>query len=152
MNWANERGFTLLEMLIALVVVAGIASAAVLSLSGQVSALRAKAAVAEVAQELRAARLGALQKGRQVQAEFDLLSGTVEVQPDGRVVTLSDKLVLSVTVDRVRIEGSRAQLIFYPDGTSSGAEILAAIEDRNYLIEVDWLTGAIRQERLNDTL
>lgn len=146
----SDEGFTLLEMLLALAVIAFVASASTIALSGRISALRTTEAIGSVSNTVREARLRALGAGTDVSLVFDLPSGTMTRLPDGSLTPIPSTIEVSVQVDRLQATVDKATIVFFADGSSSGGRILLSIDKRSYLIDVDWLTGLIRQERLAD--
>jgi general secretion pathway protein H len=72
-------------------------------------------------------------------------------QPEIKVVELPEGITLQeITVGGTRITGTKdevAQMVFYPDGTSQGGDlVLADSRERRYQIKVGFLTGVVTIE------
>ena len=119
-----ERGFTLLELLVVLVVMGLVIGLAVPRFrSWRDPGLRQVASA--LAGDLRAQRVGALRTGRIVGV---------------RTEAYLDRVPTGMRLTGVPAEG----LVFYPDGRTSGA--VWRVEDASGIatLEVDWLTGSVR--------
>lgn len=74
-------------------------------------------------------------------------------QPEIKIVAFPEGITLKkITVGGSEITGAKdelAQLVFYPDGTSQGGElVLADSRDRQYQVNVAFLTGVVTIEEL----
>jgi general secretion pathway protein H len=130
MSGRGERGFTLLEMTVVLVV-AGLALAVVLT-RGPVRSQRLEldATARQVAGALRLARSRAIAQEHAVIVAFS----TAGYRLDG-----DTPVAFSAGISPV---GDRA-IGFLPDGGSSGGRIVLHGGDRQVAIGVDWLTGRV---------
>jgi general secretion pathway protein H len=141
---SHERGtagFTLLELLVVLGIVALLMTVVPPLLSAAAPGLRAKAAARDVATTLRGARAAAVTRGRPVDVSFDagvgqyVVSGaTSQALPDGFMLAPSDG---------GRAPASRYTVRFYPDGSSSGFRARLGSPGHYYLVDVGWLTGLV---------
>jgi general secretion pathway protein H len=78
-------------------------------------------------------------------------AGAQTQKPDIKIVALPEGIALKeITVggaDITRAKDELAQLVFYADGTSQGAElVLADSRDRTYQVNVAFLTGVVTIE------
>lgn len=137
------RGFTLLEML-AVIILIGIAAAAVsISVAHGLASARINAAAGELAASLRATRTQAIVRGEQRVFEMDTRGETYR-GADKRDVRLPKGLELSVTsAASDQSGGDRARIRFFPDGSSTGGRITLRSGQREWHVNVSWLTGAI---------
>jgi general secretion pathway protein H len=55
-------------------------------------------------------------------------------------------ITVALTVAAPEVAGSRGGLRFYPDGQSSGGEIVLRLGSRSARVTVNWLTGEARVE------
>lgn len=127
----DQRGFTLLEMLVVLLLL-GLATALVaprLSLGG--AALDADAHT--LAAALLHARDQAVRTGRPVEVRLDMpLPGTAALRVVGDAELMGDGV---------------ARLRFLSDGSASGADIrLTGQHGGERRVAVDWLTGRVRHD------
>ena len=136
-----EAGYTLLELLAVLVILALVAGIAAPRLADM-----ARPAVtgdaAALAASLRFARQQAVFAGRESVLMLDIEAGTwsIDGAPAGR---LNRSVHASITTDADEAGRAHAAVRFYPDGRSSGARIALAAGDVARRIEIDWLTGHV---------
>lgn len=140
---SRQQGFTLLEML-AVIILIGIAAAAVsISVAHGLASARINAAAGELAASLRATRTQAVMHGEQRVFEVDTGSETYR-GADKRDVRLPKGLELSVTsAASDQSAGQTARIRFFPDGSSTGGRITLRSGQREWHVNVSWLTGAI---------
>jgi general secretion pathway protein H len=139
----SQRAFTLLEML-AVILLIGIAAAAVsISVTRGIASARINAAAGELAASLRATRTQAIVHSAQRTFELDISNDSYR-GADQRDVRLPKVLQLSVTsATDDRIDGHTARIRFFPDGSSTGGRITLRSGQREWHVNVSWLTGAV---------
>ena len=102
------RGFTLIEMMIALIVLALLTAAALLSFSGPVERARMVEAVEQVKYLDASSRDLARRFGRNVQIVFDLSDGTIQRRDGrGREASFSTHVASPIRIEAVRTLGER---------------------------------------------
>jgi general secretion pathway protein H len=140
---ARLRGFTLLELLLVLVIVAtGYALVARLA-AGGVSGAELKSAARAVAAGLRDARGTAIATQESAALMLDLENRSFEA-PGRRARALPRRLELKLYTAQSEIVNERRGAIrFYPDGSSTGGRVTVASGERKFLVDVDWLTGRV---------
>jgi general secretion pathway protein H len=139
------RGYTLIEVVAVLLVLALAAGLVAPSVGRSVDAFRTRAEVAGVASFLRAARAQAIT--REAPCE-------VRVDPDARALVLHTSENGRVTKPvsaalRIVAEAAPAgTIIFYPHGRSSGGQLrIEAPGPSVYVVTVDALTGRVATRR-----
>jgi general secretion pathway protein H len=143
--WATRQaGFTILEILVVLVI-AGIAYTLILGTPfGRASAGDLKAAARTLASGLRTAQSTAMVTRRDALLTVDLESREFTVAGDANVHKLSEKIDLKLFTAQSEVASERRGSIrFYPDGSSTGGRITVSSGERQYLVDVDWLTGRV---------
>jgi general secretion pathway protein H len=131
-------GFTLLELLMVMGIIA-LVLAAVLVARPNTAGTRLAVAARAVAATLQLARAQAISSNVETIVRVDTrkrefgLARSMHALPRGMSVTL--------TIAQTERLGDIAGLRFYPDGQSSGGEIVLALEGRASRIVVNWLTG-----------
>lgn len=132
-------GFTLLELLlvIALIAVAlGIVSVAV----GQgLQAAKERQVLTGMVSALRETRTRAVISGAPTLLQFDLTSRTFKVA--GRP---AQGWPADVAIRLTTAESLGASVAFFPDGSSSGGNLLVERAGRHWRIDIGWLTGSVR--------
>jgi len=140
----RERGFTLLEMMVVLVI-AAIAYAVLLSAPlGKASAADLKAAARTLASGLRQAQTTAMATRKDAVLTIDVESREYVTTLDTTPRKLPENLELKLYAAQSEVSSERRGSIrFYPDGSSTGGRITVAAGERKYLVDVDWLTGRV---------
>ena len=142
-----KRGFTLVEMMVVLVIVALMMALVGTSISRNISGAEMRTAASKVAASLRYTRTQAiLTKTEQVfivdteERTYQAAQSEVKQLPEGMEVELNTARseLTSETVGGIR---------FYPDGGSTGGNVRLEANGRIYRINVAWLTGEASVER-----
>jgi general secretion pathway protein H len=150
MTWHSDgrrprggAGFTLLEMIVVLVVLALVAGVVVGRGPVRSRALNVRAAVSDIVATLRGARGRAIAVNRPVMVAVNGSQGSVAV--DGvPAFRAPPGMVLAAAPGLGGIPGpGLAGIRFAPDGSSTGGRIVLADGARRVLVGVDWLTGRV---------
>lgn len=139
----GQRGFTLLEMLVVILLI-GIAAAAVsVSVTHGLASARIDAASGEIAAALRATRAQAIVQGKQQTFDVDVRKDTWSgaKRKDVRLPTGLRIAITSAMEDRPDEHTGRIR--FFPDGSSTGGHIVLTSGRRQWRINVSWLTGQV---------
>ncbi|WEX18206.1 type II secretion system protein [Pseudomonas sp. G11] len=138
-----QRGFTLLEMLVVIVLISIAAGLVGFGLQQGLRAAKERQAVGQVVEALRSTRARAIVSGTTESTVFDLRNLSVQAPgrpkkywPAGLQVTLHTAEQAGVAVD------------FYPDGSSTGGHVLLANGSRRWRIDIGWLTGSVQSKAL----
>jgi general secretion pathway protein H len=137
-------GFTLLEMLAALAIVALMIGFSAPLLRPAPSGLQTRAAAQKLCAALAAARGRAIASNTEVVFTLDLSrkSFFAANQPEN---FLPADIHIDLKVVDVRRRGAQqGDILFFPSGASSGGEITLLGGGRRAMIDVNWLTGAAR--------
>jgi general secretion pathway protein H len=146
----GQRGFTLVELLVVLVIAALALSLVGTSISRNISGAEMRNAARKVAASLRYTRTQAiLTKSEQVflvdtdKRTFKAAGRPTEELPEGMNVELNTARseLTSETAGGIR---------FYPDGGSTGGNVRLEANGRVYRVNVTWLTGEASLERPDD--
>lgn len=142
MNLIPVRGFTLIEMLAVIVLIAIGVTLTAVALRGR-SRGELAAAAQQVAAGLRNTRTRAMATGEPQWFSVDLRTHTFAA-PGRTPRNLPVGTTLDVTsAATAATPGSVARIGYFPDGSSSGGDITLARHRRTVRIDVDWLTGAV---------
>lgn len=145
MTRGAQRGFTLLELLLVLVIAAAGYALVVRLASGGVSGAQLKSAARAVAAGLRDARGTAIATQESAALTLDLEHRSFEVSGGRRARSLPDQLDLKLyTAQSEIVDDKRGSIRFFPDGSSTGGRVTLASGERSFLVDVDWLTGRVR--------
>lgn len=142
-----QRGFTLIELMLVLVVLALLVSLTPPLFQKAFPTLKLKAATRDLAQEIRYIQQTAILTGSPSKVQFNLL--TNEYQSDlvnsGEIRRLPDGLQFATREgSSLAIDQQTLIFVFYPDGSSSGGLLLLDNGGRRFAIAVDWLTSRVQ--------
>ena len=139
----SVAGFTLLELLVVLGIIAIVLGAMIVARPNAAST-RVSAAARTVAATLRLARAQAIERNTEIVVSIDPQTRTV-LSPRGKW-QLPRGVSVALTYAESERMGTAGGLRFFPDGQSSGGEISLGLEGRNARLTVSWLTGEARIE------
>lgn len=141
----HHQGFTLMEMLLVMAIIALVLAVAPPLLSAAMPGLQLKSTARELTAALRQARSRAVTLGSDAALDLDLQGHRAQVSGSARTVTLPESLDISlVTADRELDDDQHGRIRFYPDGTSTGGRITLRHGTSGYAVDVDWLTGRVQ--------
>jgi general secretion pathway protein H len=146
-NQTSTAGFTLVELMVVMVIIALVMGLVATSLSRSISGAEARAATRKVVASLRYTRARAvIDKTEQV-----FLVNTEErsyLAPGRKQVNLPEGVDVTITTARSELTSEDvAGIRFFPDGGSTGGHIELTVNDREYRINIAWLTGEASLER-----
>lgn len=138
-----SSGFSLLEMLVVLTMMAILGAVAAPSMSAGLGGARVRAAAIDLANAVRRARSEAA-RGADGTFTIDVAAKSYRVGRDGPDVPLpaGTKLKFETALEGIGQNGS-GRLHFFADGTSQGARIELENRGATWTIAVNWLTGAV---------
>ncbi|MGK9418323.1 pilus assembly FimT family protein [Pseudomonas cedrina] len=138
-----QRGFTLLEMLVVIVLISIAAGLVGFGLQQGLRAATERQAVGQMVEALRSTRARAIISGRTERTLFDLRA--LSFQAPGRPLK-HWPAGLQVTLHTAEHAGSAVE--FYADGSSTGGNLLLANGSRRWRIDIGWLTGSVQSKAL----
>ena len=130
-----------------MVIIALMMGMVVTSMSGSISSAEARAAARELVASIRYTRARAiLDKSEQV---FAVNTEERSYQAPGRKqVKLPEGVDVTITTARSEITAEDiAGIRFFPDGGSTGGHIELTVNEKEYRVNVAWLTGETSLER-----
>lgn len=141
------RGFSLLEILVVVALIAVASVLAVGVLSGGVERLQLRSSAKELAANLRFTRAHALATGAPQRFVIDPVGHTWQ-GPAGRRGTVPDTLEIVFTGAReVQPRADQGAIVFFDDGASTGGRIRLESGSAGWNVDVAWLTGEVRLHR-----
>lgn len=140
-------GFTLLEVLVVLVIVAMATTLAAMVFSGGLDGMRLRSSSKEIAAQLRYTRTQAIATGQPQRFTID---------PHGRrwqaAGNRHGRIPQSLGVDfigarEVQPRAGEGGIVFFPDGASTGGRVQLSVKRAAWRIDVSWLTGEVTLAR-----
>jgi general secretion pathway protein H len=145
-SWNVDRGagFTLIEVIAVMLIIALVASLAVTMMPGTGRA-GLKAVSLQIASLLRRERLRAMLTGREREISLDG-ERRVLVGDGGDQVPLPNDIAVDILGIDAVWSGRQAVVRFHPDGASTGAVLKLSRDKAEYEIRVNWYTGGVAIE------
>lgn len=138
---ANE-GFTLLEMLVVLAIISGIAAFTLPNVWRRPPDLALRDTALDMAAMMRATRAGAIRANGERAFEIDPSNRRYwsDIAPAPRAIPAVLSIGASFRAE-AQNAGKGGRVAFYADGTASGGSIVLREGQSSATIAVDWLTG-----------
>ncbi len=139
----GTRGYTLIELMVVMVLIGVVLALVGMNFGRALPGVKLKASARELSSTLRYAKSRAQLRAEEVALTIDLDSRRYWIEGK-RVVSLPEGTAI-VVIDPLSGERSegRYEVLFYPGGGASGAEIILKGEGRAYSVAVDPLTGSV---------
>lgn len=142
-----SAGFTLIEILVVVSLVAGLTVILMMSMNGGMDGLRLRSEAKTIASELRRARSTAISTGTvqtfRIVPENGSWSGA-----KGRTGEIRKPLRVSFTgVRQVQERDGEGVILFFEDGASTGGRIQLSHARAALNVDVAWLTGEVSLHR-----
>jgi len=142
------RGFTLIEVMVVMVIVALIMALVGTSMARSVSSAEARASTRKMVASLRYTRARAIIDKKEQVFQVDIDNRSYQA-PGRKQVNLPEGVDVTITTARSEVTSEAvAGIRFFPDGGSTGGHIELTVNEREYRINVAWLTGETRMERV----
>ena len=134
-------GFTLVEMLVVLAIMALVAAIAAPGLVSNYRTKNLETLAGEITMRLRLSRTSAIATARPKQVVVDLGARAFRFG-ERDTLTLPDDVKMTVTTGQETVIADRQTVLtFLPDGSASGMDIALERKGRTARIAVNWLTG-----------
>ena len=142
-----SRGFTLLEMLVVVTLVAALSAILFGAMNGGMDGLRLRSTAKELAAELRFARAQAIATGTVQRFAIvpDKRTWTGAKDHDGELPSSLD--VKFIGVRQVQEKRGEGVILFFEDGASTGGRIQLKHDRAVWNVDVAWLTGEVSLHR-----
>jgi len=137
----RRAGFTLIEVVAVMLIIALVASLAVTMMPGTGRG-GLKALTLETAALIRRERLGAVLTGQDRQVSLDG-ERRVLIGDGGNVIAIPRDVAVDILGIDALWAGRQAVVRFTPDGASTGAVLKLSRENAEYEIRVNWYTGGV---------
>jgi general secretion pathway protein H len=150
MNRASERGFTLLEMVCVLALIAMMAAVLLPFIPHQTSRSRLQAYALQAAAMLKEDRNAAIRRGTGVATLVDTGSRLIRSGATADMIRIPDDVRIEALLPRTcNRRESLSTISFFASGMSCGGAIALTRLDVGYEVRVNWLTGRVEIVSLN---
>jgi general secretion pathway protein H len=139
----DSEGFTLVEMLVVLAIIAAVAVVALPYAGNSGASRKLDALAAAIASGLRAAQAQALAKNRIATVTIDLKERTITTSAEQKSIIIPAEASLRIITAQNDVAQDRAVMRFFPEGGSTGGKIETSMKKDVRTIAVNWLTGAV---------
>jgi general secretion pathway protein H len=147
-----EAGFTLVEMLCAVAILAILAAIAIPALPRGTSRARLESYAVATAALLKEDRNAALRRNSEIATQVSAKTRVVRSGANGRVVRVPDDVEFDALLSaRCGNISAGSGISFFPSGMSCGGVIALTRQSAGYEVRVNWLTGGIEVVPLNRT-
>jgi general secretion pathway protein H len=139
-----ERGFTLLEMVCVLAVIAMLAAVLLPLIPRQTSRSRLEAYAVQTATLLKADRSAAIRRRSDVATLVDATTRSIHSGATAAVISIPEDVHFDALLPQTcRQRAALSTISFFADGMSCGGTIALSRLDTGYEVRVNWLTGRI---------
>lgn len=139
----SQSGFSLLEIIVVVGLIALVMSFAAYTLSQQLPGQQLRSSAKELAAELRFTKSQAMITGEA--QTFQINANTREwIGAKNHSGELPDSLeIIATTAKREQPEDGVAAIKFFPDGAATGGRIVLKHDTAKWQVDVKWLTGEV---------
>ena len=139
-----ESGFTLLEMVCILAIIAMLAAVLLPNIPRNTSRPRLEAYALETASLLKADRTAAIRRRAQIATQIDAGGRSLRSGSTGQILRVPDDVAFdAILPSRCNERPAFSTISFFPTGMSCGGTIMLSRLGSSYQIRVNWLTGGI---------
>jgi general secretion pathway protein H len=139
-----EDGFTLLEMVCILAIIAMLAAVLLPNISRDTSRPRLEAYAVQTASLLKADRTAAIRHRVQIASQIDAGARSLRSGSTGQILRVPDDVAFdAILPNRCNERPAFSTISFFPTGMSCGGTIMLSRLGTTYEIRVNWLTGGI---------
>ena len=144
----NADGVSLLEMLLALALIAIATTLAAMVLTGGLDGMRLRSSTKEIEAQLRFTRAQAIARGEPQRFVIDPVARRWHA-PNNKQGKIPESLHIEFTGAReAQPHVGKGGILFFPDGGSTGGRVQLSIGSAASRIDVKWLTGEVKASRV----
>ena len=138
---ASRKGYTLVELLVVLAILVGLAAAFPLALERLSPARQVQVYAERLISDLRLLRAQAMKQGVTMALVIDDATNSYRMKPDGSSHALPTGITIQIDASSPHTLSNAQQIRFYSDGSSDGGAIRLVRENREARLTVSALTA-----------
>jgi general secretion pathway protein H len=142
-----QAGFTLIEMLVVLTILALTTTLILPLVSGGSEGARLQMAAGDLASAFRLTRSAAITRNRDISLMIDVnrrMFSSAVVSQRAFAPDIDAKLTFATGLGAGTADGG---FRFFPDGSSTGGDVTLSLRGKQTTLCVDWLTGVVRRDQ-----
>lgn len=143
----RQTGFTMIEMIVVIVLIGIVASVVAFSFAKSLDSAKVQAASRDLVAALRYTRGQAIIKGEQKVLMLNLEKMTWTAPGKDERELPKDMILRLTTAQQELTSETSGGIRFFPDGSSTGGNIAVLLGEREWRINVGWLTGEITLDK-----
>ena len=141
-----NRGFTLIEIMLVLVMIAVMVAITATFMSGSLEQAKIRAVSKNLISALRYTRGQAVIKHEQKTIIFNVKDRTYRA-PKKKLVQIPEEVEMNLyTIESDIVDEDTGKIRFFSDGSSTGGWVKLTYRNKIWKININWLTGEIRLE------
>lgn len=138
----RSSGFSLLELMLVLLLIALMFTMVPRMMGTGVSGAELKSSVRALNSAMKLARDAAINTRREAYVTVNVETREFTTTFESRTHKLNEQLTLKLFTSQAdQLDQSTASFRFYPDGSSNGGRVTVGANEREFAIDIDWLTG-----------
>jgi general secretion pathway protein H len=142
MRRIRSHGFSLLELMLVVLLIALMFTMVPRMLGTGVSGAELKSSVRALNSAMKLARDAAINTRREAFVTINVETREFTTTFESRTHKLNDQLTLKLFTSQAdQLDQATASFRFYPDGSSNGGRVTVGANEREFAIDIDWLTG-----------
>lgn len=144
---SRSDGFTLLELIVVMVIMALAYAAVGINLSSGGDSTELKSTARDIASALRYARGQSLMTHQEHTVTFDLAENTYTITGKDQIYSIPQTIDLTLVTSQNELsERGVGGVRFFADGSSSGGRVTLERGGIAWKVDINWLTGLIELE------
>lgn len=143
--YQTHNGFTLIETLVVLGILILLLTIIPPYFPNVIDNSKLKAASRQLYNELKTTRHLATSKQEQKQLLIDLEYKQYTIDTKTRKLDIPKDTEIKLIISQAEFEDNdkKGGIRFYPDGSSTGGQIILSRKEHSYTVDVNWLTGKV---------
>ncbi|MCE2989949.1 MAG: GspH/FimT family pseudopilin [Burkholderiales bacterium] len=138
----RSSGFSLLELMLVVLLIALMFTMVPRMMGTGVSGAELKSSVRALNSAMKLARDAAINTRREAYVTVNVETREFTTNFESRTHKLNEQLTLKLFTSQAdQLDQSTASFRFYPDGSSNGGRVTVGANEREFAIDIDWLTG-----------